>query len=73
VAPAERRLEIRTAPTSRIDDATAQAALDQLAPYLRAGDLIGGVKAALRLLAEAAGPVPPGSVPLPELPDVLTG
>ena len=74
VAPPQRRVEVVTAPAvrSRIDDAAAAAAVEEMTQRFAAGDLAGGIQAGLRRLVAAAGPgtPPPGDA---ELPDVLDG
>lgn len=71
VVPELRRVEIRTSPTARerVSDETAAAAIAAMTPLLAEGDLVGGVKSGLNLIAAAAGP---SAEEGPELPDVLT-
>ena len=70
VAPAVRRIEVRTsaAARERVPDAAAERAIAAMAPGLAAGDLVGGISAGLAVIVEAAGAGVAGG---PELPDVL--
>jgi uncharacterized membrane protein len=72
VAPAQRRVELVTAPEARarLDDATCALAVGTMTRQFARGKIADGIVAALDLLATAAGeaPAPPGSE---ELPDVL--
>jgi uncharacterized membrane protein YgcG len=72
VAPDARKVECVVAPhaTDRISDEAAQRAVDAMLPLLSSGELAGGLRTGLVLLAEAAGP-PRGDEGDEELPDVL--
>jgi hypothetical protein len=65
-----RQVHVRTAARARISDGQALQAVALLSSALAAGDLTGGVRAALSALADAAGP---GVAEGPELPDLVIG
>ncbi len=73
VAPEVRRVEVRTAPAARnrVPDAAAQRAVAAMTAGFAVGDLVGGLSAGLRVIAEVAGPPPTDSVAGEELPDVF--
>jgi uncharacterized membrane protein YgcG len=72
VALQARRVEIITAPDvrERVPDDSARAAVDRMTERFSAGDLPGGVHAAIEEIVSAAGP---GEESGEELPDFLRG
>lgn len=70
VAPAARRIEVRTsaAARERVPDEAAERAIAAMAPGLAAGDLVAGISAGLAVIVDVAGDGLAGG---PELPDVL--
>ena len=70
VALAERRVEVRTDPSARarVPDDAAATVVAALTERLAEGDLVGGVRAALQVVRDSAGP---GTQSGAELPDVL--
>ena len=73
VAPAVRRVELRTAPAARarFPDEAAERAVAAMTEGFAAGHLVEGVRAGLRIIAEVAGPPPAGEAAAEELPDVF--
>lgn len=74
VAPAQRRVEIVTAPTARrrVDDLACQRIVAQMMKRFAEGDLAGGLLTGIADLAAAAGPgeAAPGDE---DLPDIVQG
>lgn len=71
IAPGERVLEVMTSPAARrrISDHAAGLAVLSMASSFGVGDVVGGIIAGIRQLADAAGPgvqIPPGSFATPE-------
>jgi uncharacterized membrane protein len=74
VAPAQRRVEVVTAPSvrDRVDDAACEVAVGEMTDHFARGDLAGGLVAGIARLAEAAGAAQP-SPGAEQLPDVIEG
>jgi hypothetical protein len=71
IGPGERLLEVMTSPAARrrISDHAAGLAVLSMVSSFGVGDVVGGIIAGIRQLADAAGPgvqIPPGTTATPE-------
>ncbi len=71
IAPGERLVEVMTSPAARrrVSDHAAGLAMLSMVSSFGVGDIVGGIIAGIRQLADAAGPgiqIPPGSFATPE-------
>jgi hypothetical protein len=71
IAPGERLVEVMTSPAARrrVSDHAAGLAVLSMVSSFGVGDVVGGIIAGIRQLADAAGPgvqIPPGSVATPD-------
>lgn len=73
VSPKRRAVELVTSPEARarVSDDAAKNIVDMMIPALRKGDWVTGLELGLSALSEAAGPLPDGQTPSPEMPDIL--
>lgn len=73
VSPHRRAVELVTSAEAqaRINNDEAKKVIDIMVPAFRQGDWVSGVELGLSALVEAAGPMPEGETPSPEMPDIV--